>query len=161
MRRSRGAVGHESAARQAGLYELIRVVLDRPPGAARDQLGLAVTRAQAFLNPEVLVMIWIARSTTRPGRGARRGADHASLLRQKAFRRYPIRTVTTPVPVEGGVAGGGLPMRAGSSFHGRRKPNGSAFHRRIMAGVQEEAKHAISAMSPLKSCEVEKPQPQR
>jgi hypothetical protein len=28
-----------------------------------------------------------------------------------------------------------------------------------MAGVQDEAKPAISAMSPLKSCEVEKPQP--
>jgi hypothetical protein len=33
--------------------------------------------------------------------------------------------------------------------------------RRTMAGVQDEAKHAMSAMSPLKSCEVEKPQPQR
>jgi hypothetical protein len=64
---------------------------------------------------------------------------------------YPIRQVTTPVAVEGGVAGGALAMSAGSSFHGRRKPNGSACHRRIMAGVQDEAKHAISAMSPLKS----------
>ena len=52
-------------------------------------------------------------------------------------------------------------MSAGTSFHGRRKPNGSACHRRTMAGVEEEAKHAMSAMSPLKSCEVEKPQPQR
>ena len=69
--------------------------------------------------------------------------------------------VTTPVPVEGGVAGGALPMSAGTSFHGRRKPNGSACHRRTMAGVQDEAKHAMSAMSPLKSCDVEKPQPQR
>jgi hypothetical protein len=66
-------------------------------------------------------------------------------------RRYPIRQTTTPVPVDGGVDGGALPISAGTSFHGRRKPNGSAFHRRIMAGVQEEAKHAISAMSPLKS----------
>jgi hypothetical protein len=40
-----------------------------------------------------------------------------------------MRKVTTPVPVEGGVAGGALPMSAGTSFHGRRKPNGSAFHR--------------------------------
>jgi hypothetical protein len=32
-------------------------------------------------------------------------------------RRYPIIKVTTPVPVEGGVAGGALPMSAGSSFH--------------------------------------------
>jgi hypothetical protein len=30
-----------------------------------------------------------------------------------------------------------------------------------MAGVQDEAKDAMSAMSPLKSCDVEKPQPQR
>jgi hypothetical protein len=43
----------------------------------------------------------------------------------------------------------------------RRKPNGSACQRRTMAGVQEEAKHAIRAMSPLKSCDVPKPQPQR
>jgi hypothetical protein len=83
------------------------------------------------------------------------------LPRQKAIRRYPIRKVTTPVPVEGGVAGGALPMSAGTSFHGRRKPNGSACQRRTMAGVQDAAKHAMSAMSPLKSCEVEKPQPQR
>jgi hypothetical protein len=65
------------------------------------------------------------------------------------------------VAAEGGVAGGALPMSAGTSFHGRKKPNGSACHRRIMAGVQDAAKHAIRAMSPLKSCEVEKPQPQR
>ena len=78
-----------------------------------------------------------------------------------ARRRYPMRKVTTPVPVEGGVEGGGLPKSAGSSFQARRKPNGSACQRRTMAGVQDEAKHAMSAMSPLKSCEVEKPQPQR
>ena len=60
-----------------------------------------------------------------------------------------MRKVTTPVPVEGGVEGGALPMSAGSSFHGRRKPNGSPCHRRTIAGVQEEAKHAMSAMSPL------------
>ena len=30
-----------------------------------------------------------------------------------------------------------------------------------MAGVQDAAKHAISAMSPLKSWDVEKPQPNR
>jgi hypothetical protein len=64
---------------------------------------------------------------------------------------YPIRKVTTPVPVEGGVAGGALPMSAGTSPHGRRKPNGSACQRRTVskmgvAGVQDEAKHAISAM---------------
>jgi hypothetical protein len=61
----------------------------------------------------------------------------------------------------GGRGGGALPMSGGSSFQGRRKPNGSACHRRTMAGVQDEAKHAMSAMSPLKSCDVEKPQPQR
>jgi hypothetical protein len=42
-----------------------------------------------------------------------------------------------------------------------RNPNGSAFHRRIMAGVQDAAKYAIRAMSPLKSYDVEKPQPNR
>ncbi len=68
---------------------------------------------------------------------------------------------TTPVPVEGGVECGTLPMSAGTSFHGRRKPNGSACQRRTIAGVQDEAKHAMSTMSPLKSCEVEKPQAQR
>ena len=89
-------------------------------------------------------MIRIARSTTRTRSGCTpcsRSRD--SLLRQKAIRRYPIRKVTTPVPVEGGVAGGALPKSAGTSFHGRRKPNGSACQRRTMAGVQEEAKHAI------------------
>jgi hypothetical protein len=30
-----------------------------------------------------------------------------------------------------------------------------------MAAVQEEANHAIRAMSPLKFCDVEKPEPQR
>jgi hypothetical protein len=62
-----------------------------------------------------------------------------------------MRKVTTPVPVEGGVMGGTLPMSAGTSPHGRRKPNGSACQRRTMAEVQDEAKHAMSAMSPLKS----------
>jgi hypothetical protein len=46
-------------------------------------------------------------------------------------------------------------MSAGTSFHGRRKPNGSACRRRTMAGVQDEAKHAMSAMPPLKSCDLE------
>jgi hypothetical protein len=99
-----------------------------PAGAARDQLCLALTRAQAFLNPEVV------------GRDLDRVLDHPdevgctpcrrprdSLLRQGATRRYPIRKVTTPVPVEGGVEGGALLKSAGSSFHGRRKPNGSAL----------------------------------
>jgi hypothetical protein len=57
-----------------------------------------------------------------------------------------MRKVTTPVPVEGGVEGGALPMSAGTSFRGRRKPNGSACQRRTM-GVQDEAKHATSTMS--------------
>ena len=41
--------------------------------------------------------------------------------------------MTTPVPVEGGVECGALRMSAGSSFHGHRKPNGSACQRRTMA----------------------------
>ena len=83
------------------------------------------------------------------------------LAETETIRRHPTRKVTTPVPVEEGVGGGALPMSAGTSPRGRRKPNGSACQRRTMAGVQDEAKHAISAMSPLKSCAVEKPQPQR
>ena len=107
-------------------------------------------------------MIWIAALDHPNQVGVHAlGRSRDSLLRQKAMRRYPMRQVTTPVPVEGGVAGGALPMSAGTSFHGRRKPNGSACQRRTMAGVQEEAKHAIRAMSPLKSWLVEKPQPQR
>jgi hypothetical protein len=61
-----------------------------------------------------------------------------------------MRKVTTPVPVERGVAGGALPMRAGTSPNGRRKPNGSACQHRTMPGVHDAAKHAMSAMSPLK-----------
>ena len=87
----------------------------------------------------------------------------------EAVRRYPIRKVTTPVPVEGGPDRTRLERRGGwraaderrHLVPWRREPNGSACQRRTMAGVQDEAKHAISAMSPLKSCEVEKPQPQR
>ena len=72
-----------------------------------------------------------------------------------------MRKVTAPVPVEGGVAGGALPMSAGTSFQGRRKPKGSACQRRTMWPVQQAPQHRIRAMSPLKSCDVEKPQPQR
>ena len=45
------------------------------------------------------------------------------------MRRYPVRKVTTPVPVEGGVAGGMLPKSAGTSFHGA----GSRTDRRASA----------------------------
>jgi hypothetical protein len=95
------------------------------------------------------------------GREERRGRPRFHPARQKAIRRYPIRQTTTPVPVAGGVTGGALSMSAGTSFDGRKKPNGSAFQRRIIAGVQQEATHAISAISPLKSWLVEKPQPNR
>jgi hypothetical protein len=78
-------------------------------------------------------------------------------LELAASRKLPIRKVTTPVPVDGGVEGGALAMSPGATFNERRKPNGSACQHRTMAGVQEEAKHAISAMSPLKSCDVEQP----
>ena len=92
---------------------------------------------------------WASR--TAAGRDSSR--SWANERRRPNTRRQPT--------CNGGVAGGALPMSAGTSFQGRRKPNGSACHRRTMAGVQDEAKHAIRAMSPLKSCEVEKPQPQR
>ena len=59
---------------------------------------------------------------------------------------YPIRKVTTPVPVEGGVAGGALAMSAGTSFQGRRKPKGSACQRRTMWPVQQAPQHRIRAM---------------
>ena len=74
-------------------------------------------------------------------------------ISRQSLHPLPLRKVITPVPVEGGVAGGALPWA--------QEPNGSACQRRTMAGVQDEAKHAISAMSPLKSWLVEKPQPQR
>ena len=84
----------------------------------------------------------------------------AILSRSWANERRRPNTPWQPT-CNGGVAGGALPMSAGTSPQGRRKPNGSACHRRTMAGVQDEAKHAIRAMSPFKSCEVKKPQPQR
>ena len=56
----------------------------------------------------------------------------------------------------GGVEGGALPMSAGTSFHGRRKPNGPAFHCGTMAGVHHEAERAIRAMLPLKRSDAEK-----
>ena len=70
----------------------------------------------------------------------------------------PIRKVTTPVPVEGGVAGGALAMSAGTSSRGA----GSRRDRRASGGplavVQQAPQHWIRAMSPLKSWLVEKPQ---
>jgi hypothetical protein len=93
--------------------------------ALRDELGLALTRAQAFLNRKSWVVISVVRSTTRTGSGCTPcSRSRGSLLRQKPIRCYPIRKVTTPVPVEAGVDGGALPKSAGSSFHGRRNPNG-------------------------------------
>jgi hypothetical protein len=53
------------------------------------------------------------------------------------------------------VAGGALPMTAGTSFHGRRKPNGSAFHRRIMAAVQDAAKHDVVGVETYRHVELE------
>ena len=79
--------------------------------APRNERGLALTRAQAFLDPEVL------------SRDLDRALDHPNqvgvhalqpITTKKAIGRYPIRKVTTPVPVEGGVAGGALPISAGT-----------------------------------------------
>ena len=93
-----------------------------------------------------------ARATPLPGSwGDSITDDHPSVNssgRGPVPASYPIRQTTTPVPVEGGVEGGALPKSAGTSFHGRRKPNGSACQRRTMAGVQDETKHAMSAISP-------------
>jgi hypothetical protein len=76
-----------------------------------------------------------ARAAQRIGTPPRSGrAPGAGRLGRKAARSYPIRQRTTPLPVEGGVAGGALPMSAGTSFHGRRKLKGSACQRRTMRG---------------------------
>jgi hypothetical protein len=111
-----------------------------PTGCGKPKGVVRFRRRHLAGNPNTSVL---TRAVTRP------------LAETEALRRYPIRKVATPVPIEGGAAGGALPMSAGTSFHGRRKPNGSACHRRTMAAVPDEAKHAMSAMSPLKSCEVE------
>ena len=68
--------------------------------------------------------------------------------------------MTTPVPVEGGVAGGALPSaQAARPWAQETERIGvPAPHH---GGVQDEAKHAMSAMSPLKSWDVEETQPQR
>jgi hypothetical protein len=66
-------------------------------------------------------------------------------------RRYPIRKVTTPVPVEGGVVGGALPMSAGSSFHGRRKPNGSACQRRQFPRIPLMSRDQLSRLITARS----------
>jgi hypothetical protein len=65
-------------------------------------------------------------------------------------RRYPIRKVTTPVPVEGGVAGGALAMSAGTSFHGRRKLLDPAMVRRWQADPSGRCK---TCMRSGRSCE--------
>jgi hypothetical protein len=76
-------------------------------------------------------------------------------------RARAVRMVPDHARAGRGMAGGALPKSAGTSFQGRRKPNGSACQRRTMAGVQDEAKHAMRPKSPLKSWLVENPQPQR
>jgi hypothetical protein len=70
---------------------------------------------------------------------AHSAADYATGGEDKGlFGSYPIRKVTTPVPVEGGMAGSALPMSPGTWFQGRRKPNGSACDRRTMAGSRRK-----------------------
>jgi hypothetical protein len=88
-------------------------------------------------------------------------AGRSSTARMRSSRKLPHQKDDHARAGRGGVAGGALPMSAGTSFHGGRKPNGSACQRCTMAAVQAEAKHAMSPMSPLKFCEVEKPHPQR
>ena len=71
-----------------------------------------------------------------------------------------MRKVTTPEPVKGGVAGGALPMSAGTSPRdagSRRVGVLPADHVARPAGAAAQDQ----AMSPLKSWLVEKPQPQR
>jgi hypothetical protein len=71
-------------------------------------------------------VIWFARSTTRIKLGV-----HAQqpITRQLAeTRRYPIRQTTTPVEVEGGVAGGALPSARQTSSV---KPSANCQKRRV------------------------------
>jgi hypothetical protein len=87
-----------------------------------------------------------------PGDHSREDRGHDRIFDARSAGRpgsYAIRKMTTPVPVEGAVAGGALPKSAGTSFHGRRKPNGSACHRRTMWPVQQAPQHRIRAMSPF------------
>jgi hypothetical protein len=90
-----------------------------------------------------------------------RNASTTAGTSQRIADLHPMMQTATPVPVEGGMTGGALPMSAGTSFYGRRKPNGSACQRRTKAGIHDAAKHAMSAMSPLKSWLLANPQPQR
>jgi hypothetical protein len=112
--------------------------------------AMPLTRAQAFV-------IWIARSPTGTRSGcAPWGRSPDRLLRPKASRRYPIRKVTPC-----GSRGLGAWR---TPDEGRHLALWTQEAERIgvpMAAVQDEAKHAVRAMSPLKSCEVEKPQPKR
>jgi hypothetical protein len=107
------------------------------------------------------VVNWIAHSTTRTRSVHALQPITRQLAETKGHPTLPHQEGDHAGAGRGGHAGGALPKSAGTSFHGRRKPNGSACQRRTIAGVQDEAKHATSAMSPLKSCEVEKPQPRR
>jgi hypothetical protein len=69
---------------------------------------------------------------------------------KRLFGSYPIRKVTTPVPVEGGMAGSALPMGPGTSFQGRRKPTDRRATASPWQGPGEEAKHAMIEVSLLK-----------
>jgi hypothetical protein len=86
-------------------------------GAACNQRGLALTRARAYLDPEILSPD-LDRALDHPNQVGVHAVG--PITRQLAetegrstlphqVRRYPIRKVTTPVPVEAGVAGGALP----------------------------------------------------
>jgi hypothetical protein len=110
-------------------------------------LGVAV--AAAGMKTWARIGSWSGLAAAAHGDPTSTGSDDRNRVGAKALgasvRRntvcterspYPIRKVTTPVPVEGGVAGGALPKSAGTSFHGPRKPNGSACQRRTMASSQ-------------------------
>ena len=66
------------------------------------------------------------------------------------IRRYPIRKVTTPAPVEGGVAGGALPMIDWiKTVRGRRVRQKAAAYPEYVAIL-----HAARALGrPVKWCD--------
>jgi hypothetical protein len=81
--------------------------------------AMPFTRALAFVDPELLGRDLDRAPPPEPGGGATPSSrSRDNLLSQAAIQRYPIRKVTTPVPVEGGVAGGALPMSAGTRSMG-------------------------------------------
>ena len=108
---------------------------------ARNQRGLALKHAQAFLDPEVLGRD-LDRALDRPEPGRVHALEPVTreLAETKGHSTLPHEADDhTRGTVEGGVAGGALPMSAGTSFQGRRKPKGSACLLRLLRCVRKQS----------------------